>query len=279
VPSVYPTIQAAVTAASPGDEIIVAAGSYGEIVTIDKALTLRSSAGAASTVLNGGITVSANNVTIEGFTVNDGASMGENAGIYIVASTSGHTIIGNILNGPGSACNPPDQPCYRGIVTGYNVSNMTVSDNTICDWTSGIYLNPGSNFTISGNTFCSNEAGIGSDGIDGVRIVKNIFTSNDEGWGVSNAGADVHANFNEFYGNTVNGVRNYCDMDPPLPADPCDPAESWVDATYNWWGDVCGPEGGGDTMEGNVLFDPWYSGVECLRYYSGWCDHQQCIGS
>ena len=98
VPSVYPTIQAAVTAASPGDEIIVAAGSYGEIVTIDKALTLRSSAGAASTVLNGGITVSANNVTIEGFTVNDGASMGENAGIYIVASTSGHTIIGNILN-------------------------------------------------------------------------------------------------------------------------------------------------------------------------------------
>ena len=77
VPSAsYPTIQAAVNAASPGDIIVVAPGTYNENVTIDKALTLRSSGGRNATIINGSaaagtqgtITIASNtnNVTIGG---------------------------------------------------------------------------------------------------------------------------------------------------------------------------------------------------------------------
>ena len=41
VPADYPTIGAAVTAASPGDTIVVAADTYNEQVQITKTLTLR----------------------------------------------------------------------------------------------------------------------------------------------------------------------------------------------------------------------------------------------
>jgi hypothetical protein len=36
----FPTIQAAVTAANPGDTILADAGSYAENVTVNKTLTL-----------------------------------------------------------------------------------------------------------------------------------------------------------------------------------------------------------------------------------------------
>src|ERR1035438_404458 len=42
VPTItYPTIQSAITAASPGDAIQVAAGSYGEAVTVNKSVTIQ----------------------------------------------------------------------------------------------------------------------------------------------------------------------------------------------------------------------------------------------
>lgn len=50
VPGSYPTIQAAVNAAQPGDEIVVAAGTYAEQVVIGKNLTL-TGAGQGETVI------------------------------------------------------------------------------------------------------------------------------------------------------------------------------------------------------------------------------------
>ena len=54
VPGDYPTIQSAIEAANPGDEVLVAAGTYFESVNLlGKAVTLRGAAGADATILDG----------------------------------------------------------------------------------------------------------------------------------------------------------------------------------------------------------------------------------
>ena len=73
VPKDYPTIQAAVDAASSGDTIQVAAGIYYEHVTVDKSLTLLGE-DSTTTIIDGGwagtvVTVTADNVNISGFTI------------------------------------------------------------------------------------------------------------------------------------------------------------------------------------------------------------------
>src|SRR5262249_12850331 len=55
VPADQPTIQAAINVASPGDTVLVAPGSYVENINfLGKAITVTSSDGAASTILDGG---------------------------------------------------------------------------------------------------------------------------------------------------------------------------------------------------------------------------------
>ena len=76
VPDDYPTIQAAISAASPGDTVYVRAGTYYENVTIDKSLTLQGE-DRSTTIIDGTKTgdviyVTASNVTISGFKVING---------------------------------------------------------------------------------------------------------------------------------------------------------------------------------------------------------------
>ena len=83
VPSGAPSIQAAVSSAADGDTIIVAAGTYNETVNLEgKAVTLRSSSGAALTTIDAtgldGSVILANSgewsdTVIDGFTITGGA--------------------------------------------------------------------------------------------------------------------------------------------------------------------------------------------------------------
>jgi hypothetical protein len=113
VPADYPTIQAAVSASACAT-INVAPGSYTENVTIARALTLRGAQAGrdaraprgSESRINGGagpdVTISANNVTVDGFTLNGPVSQGT-AAIVMMGANTGETIKNNIVNNPGRA--------------------------------------------------------------------------------------------------------------------------------------------------------------------------------
>ena len=144
----YCTIQAAVTAASPGDDILVSPGTYNENVTINKSLTLRSSGGKGVTTITGSnvgplatISIQASNVTIggfgQGFKINgyDSPSAGiEYAAVYVQGVYSNVTIRDNEIFADGEA----------GLLTnvGQAVTNLVVNANI-----------------FSGKTFVGAEAG------------------------------------------------------------------------------------------------------------------------
>src|SRR5690606_3817573 len=121
----------AINAANPGDVINVAAGTYNENLTINKALTL-TGAGAADTIVNGVapttdagmLSIAADNVTISGFKfVGEGYQV-----IRINAPTTGVTFSNNTVEGPTAAPGPNTQLWLSNY--GALQTNMTVTGNT-----------------------------------------------------------------------------------------------------------------------------------------------------
>lgn len=107
----HTTIGAAVAAASNGDQIDVCAGTYPETVTVNKFLTLRGAQAGVDartrsvpttqeSILNapgGSLNITASNVTVDGFTVQEGSAAPLAVGIVTAANRSGHRILNNII--------------------------------------------------------------------------------------------------------------------------------------------------------------------------------------
>ncbi|HEV2800698.1 MAG TPA: thrombospondin type 3 repeat-containing protein [Pyrinomonadaceae bacterium] len=105
----HTTITEAVAVANSGDQIDVCAGTYTETVTINKFLNLRGAqagvdarmrVGQPEAIVNGpggAFSVTASNVTIDGFTVQDGTTAPLANGITLAANRSGHRILNNII--------------------------------------------------------------------------------------------------------------------------------------------------------------------------------------
>lgn len=169
VPADYPTIQAAINAATNGDTVLVAPGTYLEHLDFSgKAITVESEAGPSATIVDGGGTDTVVRIqsgegpasVLRGFTIRNGFAAG-GAGIYI----------------GGSA------PVVRENV---------IADNTACNEGAGIKVYFGSP-TIQQNLFqnngpCGGSVGGGAvyvGGASAVQILDNIF--------VGNSGADAGA--------------------------------------------------------------------------------------
>jgi hypothetical protein len=115
VPADHPDIQSGVTAAAAGDTVLVAPGTYRELIRMKPGLVLRSEAGPDSTILESpGLSESpleerilecpegiGPNTVIEGFTFDDA----DLSGTAILCDSSSPTIRGNVIRGFGWAVN------------------------------------------------------------------------------------------------------------------------------------------------------------------------------
>jgi hypothetical protein len=134
VPTVYPTIQAAINAANSGDTIIVAAGTYRENLNITKSITIRgvdrNLVILEPTVAGYGIGIAGagNTVTIKNITINAGSAQ------YFMVHVSGiseFTIENVKIKGAGKTVTPGGQPLGGLDLNG--VSNAVIRDVEISD--------------------------------------------------------------------------------------------------------------------------------------------------
>jgi parallel beta-helix repeat protein len=148
----YATIQEAINANEilNGHTIFVEAGTYYEHVTINKSLTLVGE-NRSTTIIDGNgispgtvVTVTADNVTVSNFAIQNSGGWPEDAGIRLDGS-EGSIIINNSMRNN-----------VRSIDLMYSVSNV-ISGNTISDaGYCGVILRDSHNNTIIGNVIVSN---------------------------------------------------------------------------------------------------------------------------
>jgi len=214
VPADYPTIQQALSAASSGDEVLVAPGTYKEHLVIDSpqnGVKLHSEAGAAVTIIDGGgflvLTIEAvgPGTEVVGFTLQNGSG-----GIRVMSASpliAENIIRQNQTPGGGGGINLENSPAtvqrneirdnraaYGGGIRCGAGSIAHIDDNII----SGNQAADGGGLTldapaiVTGNHFLSNVATTGgggavSTGADGATFRNNEFRANSASSGAGGA--------------------------------------------------------------------------------------------
>jgi len=168
----YSTIQSAIDNASEGDTIFVFSGIYYENIVLDKSIFLIGEE-IENSIMDGSnsenvITITADKVTIRGFTIQNSGDIFPDAGINI--SSDYNNISGNIITNN-----------FYGI-TLIHASNNIISENTISNNDHcGIYMSGSSYNIINGNTIeYHHYNGIGMyDSTNTNTITDNTLTHND----------------------------------------------------------------------------------------------------
>lgn len=196
----YSSIQAAMNAASNGDTIAVASGTYNENVIVNRSVNL-TGAGAGITIINAPdpnssvLYVTASNVTIDGFTVTNATGRAHSyysAGIFL-AGTKKINISNNYVTNN-----------YNGIYV-FSSVNSTMTGNLINSNTYGIYLLFSSRNILANNTVTlNNNYGIYTGSSNNNTIYNNIF-NNSFNLGNSNTNISVWNTTRQAGANIIGG--------------------------------------------------------------------------
>jgi uncharacterized protein YceK len=197
----YTTIQSGIDAANPGDTVLVSPGTYNENIDFKgKAITVTSSGGAASTIIDGGnkpgvaTVIFANGETnasiISGFTIRGGGDTifagKSDGGVY--ASGASPTIQNNTVT--ANYCHNIDIEFGDATILNNEVSGVLQSagppaPESYCTFGSGIDLQGSSYFaglgsTVIGNTIENNLTGSGINlwAAQNVLIMNNTIRNN-----------------------------------------------------------------------------------------------------
>ncbi|HKV11353.1 MAG TPA: right-handed parallel beta-helix repeat-containing protein [Thermoanaerobaculia bacterium] len=206
VPGNQPTVQAAINAAVAGDVVVVAPGLYKENINFaGKAITVKSAAGPAVTILDGQqlgsvvtfATGEGRSSVLRGFTLRNGRVSSTSGGGIRIQGTS-PTIINNIVTGNQGCSSGPGIHVQGGAPL---ISANTISSNSVqagCTGQSGGGINVSgagsaeiTNNTITGNT-ASFGGGVafnaaGTPTLSNNKISGNTATSSGGGISLSNA--------------------------------------------------------------------------------------------
>jgi parallel beta-helix repeat protein len=227
------SIQAAINNAAAGDTILVSAGTYNESLIVNKSISLIGE-GIDQTIINGQnnqfiINITADNVTMEGFTIQNALNLNPSDGINILSSKGNvisHNKIENSQQGI-AVTSSSDNVISDNIVTTNNqqgitftsCSNNTVMNNMITNTQQGIALTSSSNNTISDNTITANTQGgvvvyVSNNNVFSGNLISNnyggfsiyysggnVFSGNTLAGNYPNGATISYSNFNIFYDN------------------------------------------------------------------------------
>ncbi len=206
VPADYTTIQAAINAATAGDEIQVGPGTYTGNVVITKSLTLISTDGAATTILDGlasdpglgtiHINTGVNNLTIgttnHGFHVKgiDGPAGLEKAAIYFQGAQNNVLVQGNIIEARGDAGMMGES---GGANTNFTIDNNIITGQTFLgDNPAGVGFNAQFNLLNVPRQLVVFGAGAGTVNTQNFTFTNNVLSGIAGGMSITNdSGAPI----------------------------------------------------------------------------------------